>query len=436
MSIKISDLTNYSTPVNTDVMPIVDTTLTTTKKVTWANIKATLKVYFDTLYNGTVSAVSVVSANGFNGTVANSTTTPAITLTTTISGILKGNGTAMSAASDGTDYLSSSTGELLSNKSTSTSLGTSNTLYPTQNAVKTYADGLVAGLLDYRGAHDASGNTYPTTGGSGTAGAILKGDMWIISVAGTLGSVAVQIGDSIIANVDTPGSTAANWNTLNTNISYVPEDSANKVTSVSGASTDAQYPSAKLLYDQLALKLATGGTATTTNALQSASTTVNVSSATAPSSGQVLTATSSTAATWQTPAGGSTDYSCRVYQTGATALTTSWVACAFGAENFDTDTMHDNASNNTRITFTHAGKYMVGGVINTANNSVVGARIKLNGTTVLAQQKQGNSGNPEGVMVSTLYSFSAADYVELEGYASTFNSSGDGQTNFWAYKVA
>ena len=79
---------------------------------------------------------------------------------------------------------------------------------------------------------------------------------------------------------------------------------------------------------------------------------------------------------------------------------------------------------------------MVGGVINTANNSVVGARIKLNGTTVLAQQKQGNSGNPEGVMVSTLYSFSAADYVELEGYASTFNSSGDGQTNFWAYKVA
>lgn len=46
----------------------------------------------------------------------------------------------------------------------------------------------------------------------------------------------------------------------------------------------------------------TWDTATTTNALQSATTTVNVSSATAPSSGQVLTATSSTTATWQTPA--------------------------------------------------------------------------------------------------------------------------------------
>lgn len=45
-------------------------------------------------------------------------------------------------------------------------------------------------------------------------------------------------------------------------------------------------------------------TAGAANALNSASTTVNVSSATAPSSGQILTATSSTAATWQAPAAG------------------------------------------------------------------------------------------------------------------------------------
>lgn len=44
---------------------------------------------------------------------------------------------------------------------------------------------------------------------------------------------------------------------------------------------------------------ASGLTSGITNALASATTTVNVSSATAPSSGQVLTATSSTAATWQ-----------------------------------------------------------------------------------------------------------------------------------------
>lgn len=48
--------------------------------------------------SGTVTDVSVVSANGFAGTVATSTSTPAITLTTTITGILQGNGTAISAA--------------------------------------------------------------------------------------------------------------------------------------------------------------------------------------------------------------------------------------------------------------------------------------------------------------------------------------------------
>lgn len=53
---------------------------------------------------GTVTTVSVVSANGFAGTVANPTTTPAITMTCSISGLLKGNGTAISAASQGTDY--------------------------------------------------------------------------------------------------------------------------------------------------------------------------------------------------------------------------------------------------------------------------------------------------------------------------------------------
>lgn len=54
---------------------------------------------------GTVTTASVVSANGFAGTVANATTTPAITLTTSITGVLKGNATAISAASAGTDYV-------------------------------------------------------------------------------------------------------------------------------------------------------------------------------------------------------------------------------------------------------------------------------------------------------------------------------------------
>lgn len=48
--------------------------------------------------NGTVTSVSVVSANGFSGTVSNPTTTPAISISTSVTGILYGNGLAVSAA--------------------------------------------------------------------------------------------------------------------------------------------------------------------------------------------------------------------------------------------------------------------------------------------------------------------------------------------------
>jgi hypothetical protein len=60
--------------------------------------------------SGSVTTVSVVSANGFAGSVANASTTPAITLTTSITGVLKGNGTAISAAVSGTDYAPATSG--------------------------------------------------------------------------------------------------------------------------------------------------------------------------------------------------------------------------------------------------------------------------------------------------------------------------------------
>lgn len=54
--------------------------------------------------SGTVTSASVVSANGFSGSVATATTTPAITISTTISGMLKGAAGALTAAVSGTDY--------------------------------------------------------------------------------------------------------------------------------------------------------------------------------------------------------------------------------------------------------------------------------------------------------------------------------------------
>ena len=123
------------------------------------------------------------------------------------------------------------TPENVANKDTSGTLASnSDTKYPSQKAVKTYVDASVVGLLDDRGNFSAAGNVFPSSGGSGTAGAILKGDMWYISAAGTLGGVAVSIGSSIRALVDSPGSTAGNWDILNVGLGYVPENVANKST--------------------------------------------------------------------------------------------------------------------------------------------------------------------------------------------------------------
>lgn len=91
---------------------------------------------------GTVTTVSVVTANGFAGTVATATTTPAITLTTSITGILKGNGTAISAAIAGTDYTTPSSTESFTNK-TFNADGTGNSITNIENADIKAAAGIV-----------------------------------------------------------------------------------------------------------------------------------------------------------------------------------------------------------------------------------------------------------------------------------------------------
>ncbi len=96
---------------------------------------------------------------------------------------------------------------------------------------KDYADALATSALRDCGNFDASGGAYPATGGTGVAGAIMKGNMWRISVAGTLPSgVVVDIGDWIRALIDSPGNTQANWSVSEANLGYVPLRSINSRT--------------------------------------------------------------------------------------------------------------------------------------------------------------------------------------------------------------
>lgn len=88
----------------TNILPSQWTVNLSTGVVTFTQpIQAQSTVYAQwispSISGGTVSSVSVVTANGFGGSVASPTTTPAITLTTSITGVLAGSGGALTAAS-------------------------------------------------------------------------------------------------------------------------------------------------------------------------------------------------------------------------------------------------------------------------------------------------------------------------------------------------
>jgi hypothetical protein len=124
--------------------------------------------------SGTVTSVSVVSTNGFAGTVATATTTPAITITTTITGIMKGNGTSVSSATPGTDYVIP--GGALGTPSSGT---LTNCTFPTlnQNTTGNAATATTATTATTANALNTSNNYQVNSLGVGTAGSGTAGEI-------------------------------------------------------------------------------------------------------------------------------------------------------------------------------------------------------------------------------------------------------------------
>lgn len=93
----------------------------------------------------------------------------------------------------------------------------STTMAPSVNAIKSYADGLVMGLVDDRGNFTPSPalpGGFPTLNGSGAGGQIMKGDLYFIDNTGYINGVAVTAGQSIRALADNPLQDPTKWNIL------------------------------------------------------------------------------------------------------------------------------------------------------------------------------------------------------------------------------
>lgn len=105
-----SGLTADTVPYANSSKQLTSSAVTPTELGYVSGVTSSIQTQLNAKGSGSVTTLSVTSANGFAGSVANATTTPAITLSTTITGLLKGNGTAISAASAGTDYAAAPTG--------------------------------------------------------------------------------------------------------------------------------------------------------------------------------------------------------------------------------------------------------------------------------------------------------------------------------------
>lgn len=156
------------------------------------------------------------------------------------------------------------------------------------------------------------------------------------------------------------------------------------------------------------------------------------------SSGQFLSTNGSGTLSWATGGGGGSFIGCKLTKSAAQSLgNNTYTSISFDGETFDTDSMHDNSTDNTRITFTTAGKYMIvafGPYI--TNNCAIGAKIRLNGTTTLAEEYRNNTnaGN-ESIGLTYIYEATATDYVEFMAKSISGNFNANTTTTFSAYKI-
>jgi hypothetical protein len=159
---------------------------------------------------GTVTSVSVVSNNGFAGTVATNTSTPAITLTTTVTGILKGSNVSgvVSAATAASDYVAPSAYASANGLTMATARLLGRTTASTGAAEEITVG---SGLSLSAGTLSASGGV--TTIGFGTTGLTpASATSGVVTVAGTL--AVANGGSGVTTSTGTTNNVLSNSPTL------------------------------------------------------------------------------------------------------------------------------------------------------------------------------------------------------------------------------
>ena len=150
--------------------------------------------------------------------------------------------------------------------------------------------------------------------------------------------------------------------------------------------------------------------------------------------GQVLTADTTVSpykVKWATAAGGASFAGVGVKKSAdQSTANATFVAITWNQEDFDTNTYHDNATNNTRITIPtgKGGYYLITGAVQYDGNATKnrGCEIRLNGSSgavnYLYFLSTAEVTNSPVYPMSYILSLSAGDYIELFSYQNSGGS--------------
>jgi hypothetical protein len=242
----------------------------------WGAIARGAKTLIKVTPNNTITQVTAVTVDQDSKvTLAGALdVTGTTTLATSLSGLAKLTSGVVSAATSGTDYAPATSGTSI--------------LYG--NGSGGFSNVTIGTGVSF------AGGTLSATGSGGTVTSV-SGTAPVVSSGGATPAISMAAATTSVNGY----LTSTDWNTFNGKYSTggaLGTPSSGTLTNCTG------YTYANLSGTVPTWNQDTTGKSAKTDALNSATTVVNVSSATAPSAGQVLTATSGTAATWQTPGGG------------------------------------------------------------------------------------------------------------------------------------
>lgn len=109
----------------------------------------------------------------------------------------------------------------------------------------------------------------------------------------------------------------------------------------------------------------------------------------------------------------------------------------FPAENIDTDGLHDNATNNGRITVALAGKYQIGGSVMWASGGTDTRFLHVR-TNGVDRRASDHDAGAQFLSAETMWNMAVNDYIEVvvqQNSGGSLDAAADIRTAIWAYYI-